>query len=276
MVQIPVVPMIDGGARWVGGHYGDEFAEAHGKELPLRCALGVPIPSAGVGCAVTRAALALLAGERGGHPFRADSLTEDYEMGMLIGAHGLGGIFVDAVGADGERIVSRGEFPGRIELAVRQKARWIAGIALAGWDHLGWPGRRDASWLARWMLWRDRRAPLAAVVLLAAYLGTAVSLLGVAGQALLGWRALEVGQGARFLFGASAILLLWRLAVRAWFTTRCHGWREGLRAVPRAFVANMIAILAARRAIAIYGRMVRSGVVVWDKTEHPEAVRRSE
>ena len=39
MVQIPVVPMIDGKARWVGGHYGDEFAEAHGKELPLRCAL---------------------------------------------------------------------------------------------------------------------------------------------------------------------------------------------------------------------------------------------
>jgi adsorption protein B len=271
MVQIPVVPMIDRGARWVGGHYGDEFAEAHGKELPLRSILGVPIPSAGVGCALTRDALALLASERGGHPFRADSLTEDYEIGMLIGLHGLSARFVDAVGRGGDRIVSRGEFPRRVELAVRQKARWIAGIALAGWDHLGWPERRDMGWLARWMLWRDRRAPLAATVLLAAYLGTAVSLLGVAGQALLGWRAADVGEGARWLLGAGAALLVWRLAMRVGFTARCHGWREGWRAVPRAFIANMIAILAARRAIVIYGRMIRSGVVVWDKTEHPDA-----
>ena len=279
MVQIPVVPMVGRGTRWIGGHYGDEFAEAHGKELPLRCALRLPLPSAGVGCALRRDALARLAAERDGQPFRADSLTEDYEIGLLIGAYGLGCRFVDAVDGNGGRIVSRGEFPGRIELAVRQKARWIAGIALAGWEHLGWLDRhaarsgehRAAAWLARWMLWRDRRAPLAAVVLLAAYLGTAISLLGVAGQALLGWRAIEIGRGMEVSIGAGVILLLWRLAMRACFTARCHGWREGLRAVPRAFIANMIAILAARRAIAIYGRMVRSGVVVWDKTAHPEA-----
>jgi len=231
----------------------------------------VPVPSAGVGCALRRDALALLASGRGGDPFRADSLTEDYEIGMLIGVHGLSGRFVDAVDAGGERIVSRGEFPARIGPAVRQKARWIAGIALAGWDHLGWPGRRDMGWLARWMLWRDRRAPLAAAVLLAAYTGTAVSALAVAGQMLFGWRAMEAGGGMRLLVGAGLLLLLWRLAMRVGFTTRCHGWREGLRAVPRAFIANMIAILAARRAISLYGRMVRSGVVVWDKTAHPAA-----
>src|SRR3546814_4404647 len=69
--------------------------------------------------------------------------------------------------------------PGSVEHAVRQKSRWIAGIALAGWDHLGWLGARFAGgqaspwriWLARWMLLRDRRSPLAALVLLAAYLG---------------------------------------------------------------------------------------------------------
>src|SRR3546814_18893350 len=32
MVQIPVVPMLCGGSPWVRGHYGDDFAEAHGKE----------------------------------------------------------------------------------------------------------------------------------------------------------------------------------------------------------------------------------------------------
>lgn len=279
MVQIPVMPMIGRGARWIGGHYGDEFAEAHGKELPLRSALGLPLPSAGVGCALTRDALAGLAVDRGGRPFRADSLTEDYEIGMLIGAHGLGARFVDVVDGHGGRIVSRGEFPRRFELAVRQKARWIAGIALAGWDHLGWsnrhaagPGaRRATGWLARWMLWRDRRAPLAAVVMLAAYLATAVSLLAVAGRALFGWRAIEAGEGARLLVGAGLLLLLWRLAMRVGFTARCHGWREGLCAVPRAFIANMIAILAARRAVSLYWRMIRSGVVIWDKTAHPDA-----
>src|SRR3546814_5407194 len=74
---------------WVGGHYGDEFAEAHGKELVVRSRLGLPLPSAGVGCALTRRTLALLAIERGGEPFCCDSLTEDYEIGILVGAYGL-------------------------------------------------------------------------------------------------------------------------------------------------------------------------------------------
>src|SRR3546814_5465370 len=61
MVQIPVMPLIKRKERWVGGHYGDEFAEAHGKELAVRSRLGLPLPSAGVGCALTRRTLALLA-----------------------------------------------------------------------------------------------------------------------------------------------------------------------------------------------------------------------
>jgi adsorption protein B len=276
MVQIPVVPMVTGGSRWIGGHYGDEFAEAHGKELALRSRLGVPIPSAGVGCALTRNALSLLAIERGGYPFRADSLTEDYEVGMLIGAYGLRACFADSLTATGDRIVSRGGFPGSIEHAVRQKSRWIAGIALAGWDHLGWLGARfsggEASrwriWLARWMLWRDRRSPLAALVLLAAYLGLIASGLSLAGEALLGWESMPLGGGMRVLFTLNAALLLWRLAMRVHFTARWYGTRQALLAVPRAFVANVIAMLAARRAVALYWRMLRSGQVLWEKTEH--------
>lgn len=33
----------------MGGHYGDEFVEAHGKEMVVRSRLGIPLPSAGVG-----------------------------------------------------------------------------------------------------------------------------------------------------------------------------------------------------------------------------------
>lgn len=278
MVQIPVVPRIVRGSRWIGGHYGDEFAEAHGKELVVRSRLGMPLPSAGVGCALTRSALALLAIERGGDPFRCDSLTEDYEVGMLLGAYGLSARFVEAIGRTGTPIVSRGAFPGRIDAAVRQKARWVAGIALAGWDHLGWPGSRQGTglsagrgWLARWMLWRDRRAPLAALVLLAAYAGLIVTAFGWAGQALLGWRAVAIGDGLRLLLALNAVMLIWRLGMRGHFTARWYGWRQAWLALPRAFVANIIAMLAARRAVVIYWRMLRSGEVVWDKTEHLES-----
>ncbi|RYD43544.1 MAG: glycosyl transferase family protein [Sphingomonadales bacterium] len=276
MVQIPVAPLIERSEHWIGGHYADEFAEAHGKELVVRSRLDMPLPSAGVGCALTRTALALLAIERGGEPFRCDSLTEDYEIGMLIGAYGLGTRFVDTAGSDGTRIVSRGAFPGEIEKAVVQKSRWIAGIALAGWDHLGWSAaRRDdaalppsRAWIARWMLWRDRRAPLAALVLLAAYAGAIAMALGFAGQWLLGWNMVPIGDGMRFLLSFNLLLLCWRMAMRGHFTARWYGLGEAVMALPRSFVANLIAMLAARRAIFLYWRMLRSGEVVWDKTEH--------
>src|SRR3546814_3579277 len=102
--------MLCGGSPWVGGHYGDEFAEAHGKELVVRPRLATPLPSAGVGCVLTRNALALLALHRGGQPFRAVSLTEDYELGMLIGSSGLSSGFAAALDAGGAPIVSRGAF----------------------------------------------------------------------------------------------------------------------------------------------------------------------
>lgn len=274
MVQIPVVPFIDRGSMWIGGHYCDEFAEAHGKEVALRSRLGLPVPSAGVGCALARSAVALLAIERGGHPFRATSLTEDYELGMLIGAYGLSARFIDTRGRAGDRIVSRGSFPVTVETAVRQKSRWIAGIALAAWDSLGWiadrHGGRSGShiWLTRWMLWRDRRAPLAAVVLLAAYAALVVTGLGWAGHALAG-RAVVATDGAlRMLLAIDGVILLWRLGMRSHFTARWYGWRQALLAVPRAFVGNVIAILAARRAVMLYWRMLRSGEVLWEKTEH--------
>lgn len=277
MVQIPVVPIVGRGPQWVAGHYGDEFAEAHGKELVLRSRFGLPIPSAGVGCALTRNALALLALDRGGEPFRADSLTEDYEVGMLIAGYGLAARFVDAAGAHGGRIVSRGEFPDEWEKSVKQKSRWITGIALAGWEHLGWLRSAAANepvsrtWLIRWMLWRDRRAPLTATILLAAYAAFVLVAVGFTGEILLGWRPVTSDAAMDLLLGLNAMLLMWRLGMRGYFTARCYGWRQGIFSFPRALVANIIAILAARRAVVAYWRILRSGQIVWEKTEHREA-----
>jgi adsorption protein B len=59
--------------------------------------------------------------------------------------------------------------------------------------------------------------------------------------------------------------------MRAGFTTATYGLKQGLLSVPRLLVANLIAILATRRALSIHRR---GGPRRWDKTSHafPERV----
>ena len=263
LVQLPVVPLIDADSRWVGGHYADEFAEAHMKELVVREAVGAAIPLAGVGCAIERVALSRLAARHNGRPFAGASLTEDYEMGLRLGAIGVKTMFVRIPAEPGSRAVvaSRGHFPSTIAAAVRQKARWIGGIAFAGWDQLGWRGGLGE----RWMRMRDRRGPLAALLLLAGY--TAAILWGeVALAAALGAPiAVPVSAALAMLMWINGWLLGWRLLMRACFTSAAYGWREGLRSIPRTLIANIIAVLAARRALLLHSA---GGAKRWDKTHH--------
>ena len=167
IVQLPVWPLPDRGSRWISGHYCDEFAEAHIKELVVREAVGASIPLAGVGCAIGRRPLAALAALQDGRPFIETSMTEDYEVGLRVGDLGLKTIFARIPARAGSRgiVASRGHFPASMGAAVRQKARWLGGIALSGWDRLGWSGGLGE----RWMRMRDRRGPLAALLLIAGY-----------------------------------------------------------------------------------------------------------
>lgn len=263
LVQLPVVPLIDPDSRWVGGHYADEFAEAHMKELVVREAVGAAIPLAGVGCAIERVALSRLAARHDGRPFAGASLTEDYEMGLRLGAIGVKTMFVRIPAEPGSRaaVASRGHFPATISAAVRQKARWVGGIAFAGWDRLGWRGGPGE----RWMRMRDRRGPLAALLLLAGY-AAAILWAQVAIAAALGAPiSVPVSSTLATLMWINGWLLAWRLLMRASFTTAAYGWREGLRSVPRTIVANVIAILAARRALLLHSA---GGAKRWDKTHH--------
>lgn len=263
LVQLPVVPLIDPHSRWVGGHYADEFAEAHIKELVVREAVGAAIPLAGVGCAVERVALSRLAARHDGLPFAGASMTEDYEMGLRLGAIGVKTMFVRLPTGPGSRAVvaSRGHFPPTVSAAVRQKARWIGGIAFAGWDRLGWRGGLGE----RWMRLRDRRGPLAAMLLLAGYaaalLWIEIAFAGAIGAPI----AVPVSPVLATLMWVNGWLLLWRLGVKAGCTARAYGWREGLRSVPRTFVGNLIAVLAARRALQVHAS---GGPRRWEKTRH--------
>jgi adsorption protein B len=263
LVQLPVVPLIDPNSRWVAGHYADEFAEAHLKELVVREAVGAAIPLAGVGCAIGRVALERLALRHDGKPFNGASMTEDYELGLRLGGIGLKTMFVRLPEMPGKRAVvaSRGQFPTTIEAAVRQKARWIGGIAFTGWDRLGWHGGIGE----RWMRMRDRKGPLAAMLLLAGYLA-ALLWAQVAFAAALGAPvSVPSSPALAALLWVNAWLLGWRLLVRAACTTTVYGWGEGLRSVPRTIVANLIAILATRRALLIHSA---GGPRRWDKTHH--------
>ena len=95
------------------------------------------MPLAGTGCAIAVPILAAIAATRQGAPFDATSLTEDYELGLRIAELGGRATFARVRDANGLLVAVRAFFPDRIDAAVRQKARWMTGIALAGWDRTG-------------------------------------------------------------------------------------------------------------------------------------------
>lgn len=263
-VQLPVIPVRAPGSRWVSGHYCDEFAEAHGKTMVVREALGAPLPLAGVACAIDRNLLGRMALDNDSKPFDEGSLTEDYELGLRIGSVGGRTIMARLVDRSGDLAGTRACFPDTLSASVRQKTRWLTGIALAGWDRLGWRGNLAQ----KWMLVHDRRSIFAAIVLLAAY--ACIILTAVLGMAEMQGlhRASPLSPLLVDLLLVNSAFLLWRLAVRAAFVGSLYGPGEALLSVPRSLIANIIAIMAARRACAAYARHMLGAPLTWDKTAH--------
>jgi bacteriophage N4 adsorption protein B len=264
-VQLPVRPELQPRSQWIAGHYADEFAESHAKSMVVRAALDAPLPAAGVGCGVSRSALGDLAARRAADD-EADCLTEDYELGLVMSQGGRGSAFLRMRDDSGALVATGSFFPNRLDAAVRQKTRWIHGIALQGWDRMGW----SSNWVELWMALRDRRGPLTAVVLASAYLLLVVDsiLLGLSFAGLGKPHLLSLSLPLKLMLVASFAGFLWRAAMRFAFTAREYGATEGVVGVLRIPVANIIAIMAGRRALVAYFRSLRTGKVVWDKTVH--------
>lgn len=265
LVQLPVLPVKQPDYPWISGHYQEEFAEAHGKAMVVRDALGAAMPLAGVGCAISRPMLGKLAATKADRmPFSAECLTEDYELGLGVAELGGRSRFIRQRHRNGDLVATRACFPGRLEESVRQKTRWIHGIAFQSWDRLGWKAQPSEIW----MRLRDRRGPFTALVLAIAYVLLVLSVLS--------WTLSANGFGAPASLTAAlkTILFLnflsfvWRACMRFAFTTREYGWREGLWAVLRIPVANIIAIMAGRRALAAYLSTLKGKLPQWDKTDH--------
>ena len=262
LVQLPVLPLIDRHSRWIAGHYADEFAEAHGKGLVVRTAIGAALPSSGVGCAVSRHTLDALV-RRFGVPFHAESVTEDYELGLRLRELGSRGVFVRAAAEPGRPVIATREyFPGTLSAAVAQKARWMRGIALSGWERLGWGG----GFAERWMRMRDRQSLLAALLLASGYLAMLMWLVRAGGSVAAGLPRLEIPRPLQILLIVNVVLLAWRLFMRFCFVAAAYGWREGVRSVPRSVVGNIIDMLAARQAVSKF--VGRGSGAAWEKTRH--------
>ncbi|MCP3734145.1 glycosyl transferase family protein [Sphingomonas sp. RP10(2022)] len=265
VVQLPVLPLIRRGSM-VSAHYADEFSYAHSVQQPVRAMLGAAMPLAGTGCAIATPILAAIAAERDGAPFDESSLTEDYELGLHVAARGGGSCFARIRDShDGSLVAVRAYFPDALPTATRQKARWMTGIALAGWDRTGWG--RPLALADHWMRMRDRRALVSVLVLAVAYVAVLLWPLAVVLHWLAGTPVAD-DRLATWLLTTTSVLLGWRLAMRAVCTARDYGWREAAWSLPRFFVGNLISLIAAPRALHRYLKLLRGAPLVWDKTRH--------
>ena len=111
LVQTPVLSLM---RRWwdlTGGHYMEEFAEFHAKEMLVRERFAGVVPGSGVGTCYSRRALELA--EATGETFSTRSLTEDYEFSFRMRDAGLNMIFA------------------RMAVTRRVPSQWLAVVAVA-------------------------------------------------------------------------------------------------------------------------------------------------
>jgi bacteriophage N4 adsorption protein B len=274
MVQVPVLPLATPPERRTHGLYCDEFAEYQLKDIPVRRALGGFVASNGVGTAYRREALERLAEAQNGVLFHPECLTEDYEMGYRLHEMGFRQLFVPVWFEEGAPVATREYFPSRFRAAVRQRTRWVTGIALQGWERHGWgSGCRAAYWF-----WRDRKGLVGNLLSPVANAGLAWATAGwILGRA--GW-ALPASPGAppsvQLLASCTLALAAVQLGVRASCSARIYGARFALGVLPRAIWGNAINFAATVAALRQYAaaRLRKRARMEWRKTEHvyPAAV----
>lgn len=285
MVQVPVFPLEVKGSHWVSGVYMDEFAESHFKDMRVREMVSGRIPSAGVGTGLSSSAIDFLAKSNRNQVFDIKSVTEDYFMGMNLGKMEGDKIFFQQTikqDVEMERIFSRKRyfkekdvlvatrefFPNNVAESVRQKARWVLGIAIQGW-RLGWTGDLGTDYY----LFKDRK-------------GFISNILNMLGYILLFYWAAAVAIGnldARFkvppLFEDTdylskfvpwvTVLLIWRLSNRVICVSAIYSPKEALFSLPRFILGNFINFLASVEALKRYVKAKISGKEPeWGKTKH--------
>jgi len=269
MIQVPVLALPTPLGELTHGLYCDDFAESHTKDLPARQALGGFIPSSGVGTAYSRRALERLAAAESNRIFEPACLTEDYENGLRLKQLGLRQVFLPLRFSGGVPVATREFFPRRFGSAVRQRSRWITGIALQTWERHGWRG----GWRQAYWLWRDRKG----------LVGNPVSLLSnlLFLYGAITWLAAQARQGAWGLAEAvtapamlevlalTLTLQIVHMSARGACVARIYGVRFALGVPIRLVYGNLLNSVATLAALTRYATArVRRQPLVWVKTEH--------
>lgn len=268
MVQIPVLPLAMGWEEFTHGNYCDEFAETQSKDIPVRRRLGGFLPSSGVGTGFDREVLGRLGRERGGAVFNPASLTEDYEAGFCLHEMGCSQVFLPIRMEAGGPVATREYFPSSFRTAVRQRSRWVAGIALQGWERHGW----RASWRQRYWLWRDRKGLAGNLLSPAANL---LFLYGCATYALAACSGQAWGLGRLIppplatVYSVTFSISVVQMAMKIRWSARVYGWRFAAGAPLRMPWANLVNCAATVAALAQFaGARFTRRALVWRKTEH--------
>ncbi|GIT98385.1 glycosyl transferase family protein [Sulfurovum sp. TSL1] len=286
LIQIPVFPFQRKWYDLTAGHYEDEFAENHGKDLIVRESILGFVPSAGVGTALSRKAIERLREIHEGEVFSVDTLTEDYSLGYELFKEKMKLIFVrvpaeieyrannrygQAVpGKKQELITVREFFPSTFRKAVNQKSRWLTGIALQGWQKIGWTD----SFKTNYILFRDRKAILTNLANILAYI-LVVNVLFMTLYSKLTtdtwWFPPIVKEDTLLwtLLIINAFFLLNRVLQRMYFTYKVYGIKGALLSFPRIVWGNIINFFAMFKAIRQFFKNKKEGsILTWDKTTH--------
>jgi adsorption protein B len=268
MVQVPVLPLPTGLQEWTHGLYCDEFAEYQRKDIPVRQHLGGFLPSNGVGTGFDRSALERLAAERYGRPFDPACLTEDYETGYLLHSMGFRQIFVPLRQDGSGPLATREFFPRRFRTAIRQRTRWVTGIALQSWERHGW----RVPWQQVYWFWRDRKGLVGNLLSPAANLfflyGTASYLASLGqpgpwhfGSCIPPW----LSGVCRVTFG----IALLQAGVRAHSGGRIYGWRFAAGVPVRLVWGNLVNFAATVTALwEFWDARTKGRGLAWNKTDH--------
>ena len=267
MVQVPVLPLTTPVQEFTHRIYCDEFAEYQTIDMPARQFSHSFIPSNGVGTGFARKILDELARERGNRVFDPASLTEDYEIGVHVHECGYEQLFAPLRHDDRGWVATREYFPRRVRSAVKQRTRWVMGIALQCWERTGWRG----SWRNRYWFWRDRKGLITNPLTLLTNLLFTLGLTDLIASAATHrpWAFAVSNPKIIALCVMTLALQCLRLGIRMVCVERIFGLVFALGVPLRAFHGNVVNCLASLGAIWRYANArFRGQPLVWLKTEH--------
>src|SRR5579863_4625129 len=263
-IQTPVLPLPTPFRALTHGVYCDEFAEYHTRDMTVRPRAGGFVPSSGVGTGYGREILEKLAQASANQIFEPTALTEDYANGLRLFRLGARQTFIPMfrTGAMREPMATREYFPQNWGAALRQRTRWVTGIALQGWEQFGWRGNiGEVYWL-----WRDRKG------LIGNPLGLLANAVFLYGLATALW--MRATPAVARVAEATLALQILRTGIRMACCGRVYGWVFALGVPLRSVYANALNSVATLNAVSIYARArLRGEPLKWLKTDHAYPTR---